>query len=46
VLRFEVTVIDVRPATESEIHEAEHAHGHAEPLVALGKKRPAEQPPS
>jgi FKBP-type peptidyl-prolyl cis-trans isomerase SlyD len=46
VLRFEVTVLEVRPATQSEIHEAEHAHGHGAPLVTLGKKRSAEQPPS
>jgi FKBP-type peptidyl-prolyl cis-trans isomerase SlyD len=38
VLRFEVTVLDVRRATEDEIHDAEQALGHVSPLVPLGKK--------
>jgi FKBP-type peptidyl-prolyl cis-trans isomerase SlyD len=46
VLRFEVTVLDVRRASDSEIHEAEQAQGNGAPLVPLGKKRPAEPTPS
>jgi FKBP-type peptidyl-prolyl cis-trans isomerase SlyD len=38
VLRFEVTVIEVRPATESEIRRAGEALEPVTPLVALGKK--------
>ncbi|SRR6266542_4681760 len=37
-LRFDVTVLDVRPATEGEIREAEEAFGSGTPLVALGRK--------
>lgn len=43
VLRFEVTLLDVRQATATEIHEAEDAHGHSTPLVPLGRKRPDDQ---
>jgi len=39
VLRFEVTVLDVREATESEMEQASQALGGVTPLLALGKKR-------
>jgi len=40
VLRFEVTVVDVRQATATEIREAKDALGLASPLIPLGRKRP------
>jgi FKBP-type peptidyl-prolyl cis-trans isomerase SlyD len=46
VLRFDVTVLDVRLATDSEIQEAEQALGHAPQLVPLGRKRPGAESPS
>jgi FKBP-type peptidyl-prolyl cis-trans isomerase SlyD len=40
VLRFDVTVLDVRQATATEIREAADALGGDTPLVPLGRKRP------
>ncbi|HEX9295781.1 MAG TPA: peptidylprolyl isomerase [Polyangiaceae bacterium] len=37
-LRFDVTVLDVRPATEGEIRDAERALCSDTPLVSLGRK--------
>jgi FKBP-type peptidyl-prolyl cis-trans isomerase SlyD len=38
VLRFQVTVLDVRPATDSEIRDAEHELSPELDLVPLGRK--------
>jgi FKBP-type peptidyl-prolyl cis-trans isomerase SlyD len=46
VLRFEVTVLDVRDATDTEIEQAGQASGRNTPLVALGKKRSDGEQPS
>jgi FKBP-type peptidyl-prolyl cis-trans isomerase SlyD len=45
-LRFDFTVVDVRPATDAEIASAEEVSAPEEPLLSLGRKPKDRCPPS